>query len=342
MTSFIRGLPSRSFLASALKIAALAFLAAGAAHARAENPRVEFKTTMGSFTLELYPDKAPKTVENFLQYVNGGFYKGTIFHRVIDNFMIQGGGFTPDMKQKETRGPIENEAGIAMKGGLKNEVGPLAARHRICGLRPGRRGNEYGPQDIQGGHDDEGDEPERAAAADHHRIGRRQVGQISMVKLHTNHGVIALELDAKRAPETAKNFLAYAEAGFYSNTVFHRVIDGFMIQGGGFEPGMRQKPTRAPIKNEADNGLKNDRYTVAMARTSDPHSASSQVFINVKDNDFLNHTAPDANGWGYCVFGKVVEGQDIVDKIKGVKTGKRGFHSDVPVEDVLIERAEVV
>ena len=163
-----------------------------------------------------------------------------------------------------------------------------------------------------------------------------------MVKLHTNHGVIALELDSERAPETAKNFLEYVEAGFYSNTVFHRVIDGFMIQGGGFEPGMRQKPTRGPVKNEADNGLKNDRYTVAMARTSDPHSASSQFFINVKDNDFLNHTAPSANGWGYCVFGKVVEGREIVDSIKGVKTGKRGFHSDVPVEDVIIERAEVV
>jgi peptidyl-prolyl cis-trans isomerase B (cyclophilin B) len=163
-----------------------------------------------------------------------------------------------------------------------------------------------------------------------------------MVKLHTNHGVIALELDAAKAPETAKNFLAYVEAGFYSNTVFHRVIDGFMIQGGGFEPGMRQKPTRGPIKNEANNGLKNDRYTVAMARTSDPHSASSQFFINVKDNDFLNHSAPDANGWGYCVFARVVEGQDIVDKIKKVKTGKRGFHSDVPMEDVIVERAEVV
>jgi peptidyl-prolyl cis-trans isomerase B (cyclophilin B) len=162
-----------------------------------------------------------------------------------------------------------------------------------------------------------------------------------MIKLHTNHGVIGLELDAARAPETAKNFLAYVEAGFYSNTVFHRVIDGFMIQGGGFEPGMRQKPTRAPIKNEADNGLKNDRYTVAMARTSDPHSASSQFFINVKDNDFLNHTAPNANGWGYCVFGKVVEGQAVVDKITAVKTGKRGFHADVPVEDVIVERAEV-
>jgi peptidyl-prolyl cis-trans isomerase B (cyclophilin B) len=163
-----------------------------------------------------------------------------------------------------------------------------------------------------------------------------------MVRLHTNHGVIALELDAARAPETTKNFLAYVESGFYSNTVFHRVIDGFMIQGGGFEPGMRQKPTRSPIKNEADNGLRNDRYTIAMARTSDPHSASSQFFINVSDNGFLNHTAPNQEGWGYCVFGKVVQGQDVVDKIKSVKTGKRGFHSDVPVEDVLIERAEVV
>ena len=163
-----------------------------------------------------------------------------------------------------------------------------------------------------------------------------------MVRFHTNHGVIGIELDDKRAPETVKNFLGYVESGFYANTVFHRVIDGFMIQGGGFEPGMRQKPTRAPIQNEAANGLKNDRYSVAMARTNDPHSASSQFFINVKDNAFLNHSAPSAEGWGYCVFGKVVEGQDVVDKIKGVKTGKRGFHSDVPVEDVVIEKAEVV
>jgi len=162
-----------------------------------------------------------------------------------------------------------------------------------------------------------------------------------MVKLQTNFGAIAIELDNGRAPETVKNFLGYVEAGFYSNTVFHRVIDGFMIQGGGFEPGMRQKPTRGTIKNEADNGLKNDRYTVAMARTSEPHSASSQFFISVKDNDFLNHTTPDAQGWGYCVFGKVVEGQDIVDRIKRVKTGKRGAHADVPVEDVVIEKAEV-
>ena len=162
-----------------------------------------------------------------------------------------------------------------------------------------------------------------------------------MVRLQTNFGIIAFELDSGRAPETVKNFLEYVQSGFYSNTVFHRVIDGFMIQGGGFEPGMRQKPTQKTIKNEAGNGLKNDRYTIAMARTSEPHSASSQFFINVKDNDFLNHTAPSSQGWGYCVFGKVVEGRDIVDKIKRVKTGSRGGHADVPVEDVVIEKAEV-
>ena len=162
-----------------------------------------------------------------------------------------------------------------------------------------------------------------------------------MIKLHTNFGVIALELDADKAPETVKNFIAYVEAGHYNNTVFHRVIPGFMIQGGGFEPGMKQKPCTAPIKNEADNGLKNDNYTVAMARTSDPHSATAQFFINVADNDFLNFKAPTGNGWGYCVFGKVVEGTEVVDKIKAVKTGSSGFHQDVPKEDVIIERAEV-
>ncbi len=162
-----------------------------------------------------------------------------------------------------------------------------------------------------------------------------------MVKLHTNFGTIVLELDAAKAPETVKNFLAYVEAGHYDNTIFHRVIDGFMIQGGGFEPGMSQKPTNAPIQNEAANGLKNDRYTIAMARTGDPHSATAQFFINVKDNAFLNHTAPSGQGWGYCVFGKVVEGMDVVDKIKGVRTGSKGFHQDVPVEDVIIEKAEV-
>ena len=162
-----------------------------------------------------------------------------------------------------------------------------------------------------------------------------------MIKLHTNFGVIALELDTEKAPETAKNFIDYVEAGHYDNTIFHRVIDGFMIQGGGFGPGMKEKKTRSPIKNEADNGLKNERYTIAMARTSDPHSASAQFFINVADNAFLDFKMPSGNGWGYCVFGKVVEGSEVVDKIKGVKTGNAGFHQDVPKEDVIIERAEV-
>jgi peptidyl-prolyl cis-trans isomerase B (cyclophilin B) len=165
---------------------------------------------------------------------------------------------------------------------------------------------------------------------------------VNQVKFETSHGSFTLELDAAKAPATVESFVAYVKQGHYNNTVFHRVIDGFMIQGGGFEPGMKQKATGAPVKNEATNGLKNDKYTVAMARTSDPHSASAQFFINVADNDFLNHTAPTANGWGYCVFGKVVEGQDVVDKIKGVKTGNRAGHQNVPTEDVLVTKAEVV
>ena len=163
-----------------------------------------------------------------------------------------------------------------------------------------------------------------------------------MVKLHTSLGVITLELDAEKAPRTVANFLQYVKDGFYANTTFHRVIDGFMIQGGGMEPGMNQKQTAAPIPNEADNGLKNDAYTIAMARTSDPHSATAQFFINVADNDFLNHSSPTPQGWGYCVFGRVVEGQDVVDKIKAVATGSRGMHQDVPVKDVVIEKAEEV
>ena len=163
------------------------------------------------------------------------------------------------------------------------------------------------------------------------------------VALHiANHGVITLELDAAKAPKTVANFLNYVNKGHYANTVFHRVIPNFMVQGGGFEPDMKQKPTDGEIENEASNGLKNDNYTVAMARTSAPHSASSQFFINVADNGFLNHTAPVASGWGYAVFGKVVEGKDVVDKIKAVKTGRKGFHDDVPVDDVVIEKAVVL
>ncbi len=163
-----------------------------------------------------------------------------------------------------------------------------------------------------------------------------------MVRLQTNLGVIVLELDPEKAPLTTANFLEYVRSGHYDGTLFHRVIDGFMIQGGGFTAGMVQKPTRAPVKNEADNGLKNEAYTIAMARTPDPHSATAQFFINVADNDFLNFTAPTPQGWGYCVFGRVVEGQDVVDKIKKVKTGMRAGHQDVPIEDVVIEKAEIV
>jgi peptidyl-prolyl cis-trans isomerase B (cyclophilin B) len=161
-----------------------------------------------------------------------------------------------------------------------------------------------------------------------------------MVILQTNHGDITLELDAENAPASVANFLQYVRGGHYDNTVFHRVIDGFMIQGGGMGPGLKEKPTRAKIANEAVNGLKNKRYTVAMARTSEPHSATSQFFINVGDNDFLDHTSPSPQGWGYCVFGKVVAGQDVVDAIKAVPTGNSGFHQNVPREDVVIVRAE--
>lgn len=165
-------------------------------------------------------------------------------------------------------------------------------------------------------------------------------GKTTMVKLHTNHGIITLQLDAEKAPNTVKNFLDYVNSGFYAGTIFHRVIGNFMIQGGGFEANMSQKKTNAPIKNEANNGLKNENYTIAMARTGDPHSATAQFFINVKDNGFLSY--PGQDGWGYCVFGKVVEGKEVVDKIKQVKTGMRAGFQDVPQEDVIITKAEVV
>ena len=160
------------------------------------------------------------------------------------------------------------------------------------------------------------------------------------VELHiAGHGVITLELEQDKAPKSVANFLEYVAKGHYNNTVFHRVIPGFMVQGGGFEVGMKQKPTHGEIENEANNGLKNMHYTVAMARTSAPHSASSQFFINVADNDFLNHSAPTSSGWGYAVFAKVVSGTEIVDKIAGVTTGRKGFHEDVPQTDVVIDKA---
>ena len=162
-----------------------------------------------------------------------------------------------------------------------------------------------------------------------------------MVILKTNHGDITIELFADKAPATVENFLNYVKEGFYDNTIFHRVINGFMIQGGGFTPEMDQKATNAPIANEANNGVANEKGTIAMARTNDPHSATGQFFINVNDNDFLNHTSESVNGWGYCAFGKVTDGMDVVEKIKAVKTGTNGFHQDVPVEPVIIESAVI-
>ena len=163
-----------------------------------------------------------------------------------------------------------------------------------------------------------------------------------MVKFTTNLGTFTLQLNAEKAPKTVENFLSYVTSGHYDNTIFHRVIKNFMIQGGGFAPDMTQKPTTAPVENEAANGLKNKRGTVAMARTNDPHSATAQFFINLVDNDFLDFKAPSGQGWGYCVFGEVVDGLDVVDAIKAVRTGNKGFHQDVPVEAVIIEKAEVV
>ncbi len=163
-----------------------------------------------------------------------------------------------------------------------------------------------------------------------------------MIKLHTNHGVITLELFDAQAPLTAANFREYVKKGHYDGTIFHRVINNFMIQGGGFEPGMKQKSVGTPIRNEASRELSNTNGTIAMARTSDPHSATAQFFINVKDNDFLDHSSPTAQGWGYAVFGKVTDGMDIVERIKAVPTGSRGGHQDVPLDDVIIEKAEIV
>ena len=162
-----------------------------------------------------------------------------------------------------------------------------------------------------------------------------------MVRIQTSYGAILIDLDTQRAPKSVENFLSYANEGFYNGTLFHRVIDNFMIQGGGFLPGMTHKTTHAPIENEARNGLRNERGTVAMARTSDPNSATAQFFINVVDNDFLNHTAMTPSGWGYCVFGKVIDGMTVVDRIKGVPTTSRAGYKDVPISDVIIERVEV-
>lgn len=165
---------------------------------------------------------------------------------------------------------------------------------------------------------------------------------LKKIKIITNYGDIVILLDHYKAPKTVENFLSYIEKGFYNKTLFHRIIDNFMIQGGGFDIEMKQKPTNKPIENEADNGLKNDIYTIAMARTNDPHSATSQFFINVANNDFLNYSSPSNQGWGYSVFGKVIDGMDTVDKIKKVKTTSKGYHQDVPIDNIIIEKMEII
>ena len=265
-----------------------AMVSVAPAHAQTA-PKVKLTTSLGDIVVQLDPAKAPKTVENFLAYVNDKHYDGTVFHRVIDGFMIQGGGFTADMVQKPTKAPIPLEA----NNGLKNDTYTIAMA---------RTGN-----------------PNSA----------------------TSQFFINVKDNAMlNAPKTVENFLAYVNDKHYDGTVFHRVIDGFMIQGGGFTADMQQKPTKAPIALEAKNGLKNDTYTIAMARTGDPNSATSQFFINVKDNAMLN--APNPDGHGYAVFGKVVEGTAVVDKIKAVATGNKGPHQNVPNTPVTITSATVV
>ena len=380
-----RSTPPRSFsTCCTVCLAALAALAFGAfaQAALAANPQVEFDTTAGKIRVELYPEAAPKTVANFLDYVKAKHYDGTQFHRVIDGFMIQGGGFTGDFSEKPTRPPVVNEAEHGEQGRrCVNAAERYRWRAPATPTRPPPSSSStstttavlnYRSPDPQGigytvfgkvvagmdvvDQDREGAQgrrqagpagnaPRPARRADrtrHHQQGLRRRSQIgkAMIVLHTSHGAITLELDAENAPKTVENFLQYVRDGHYDNTVFHRVIPGFMIQGGGMEPGMKQKRTRAQIANEAGNGLKNKRYTVAMARTNEPHSATAQFFINIADNDFLDHKGPSPQGWGYCVFGKVTAGQDVVDRIAAVATGDSGFHQNVPTEDVVIQRAE--
>ncbi len=297
------------------------------------------ETNRGEITLALDADKAPKTVENFLAYVDAGFYDGTVFHRVIEDFMIQGGGMTPDMSKKKTDGdPIDQ------RGAQRPEERPRqhrhGAHHRIPHSAtaqffinhednafldyPGRDGWGYA---VFGKVTDGMDVGRRHRASDHGTGGRRrrpegnhpdriryaastriplQDQEPHHDHLQTTLGDIIIELNEENAPKTCENFKQYVRDGHFDGTIFHRVIDNFMIQGGGFTADMTQKPTRDPIENEAKNGLKNERGTIAMARTTDPHSATAQFFINVKDNGFLDH--PGQDGWGYCVFGKVARG----------------------------------
>jgi cyclophilin family peptidyl-prolyl cis-trans isomerase len=337
---------------------------------------VKVTTSKGEFIIELDEKAAPITVKNFLSYVDEKFYDGTIFHRVIKKFMIQGGGFNPGMNQKATKGNIKNES----FNGLTNLRGTIAmartpdpdsassqffinvkdngfldkansgdgAGYCVFGkvtsgmevldtIEGVQTGNKMGHGDVP--NEDisilsviKARETKIEPTKKEDFLGSRLK---TSVKVNTSKGEFTIELDEKAAPITVTNFLSYVEDKFFDGTIFHRVIKKFMIQGGGFNPGMKQKATKGNIKNESFNGLTNQRGTIAMARTPDPDSASSQFFINVKDNDFLNR-ANSGDGAGYCVFGKVTSGMEILDTIEGVKTGNKMGHGDVPNEDITI------
>ncbi len=381
-----------------LLVSLLALLTLGAG-ATAQNPveHVKIVTTMGDIVLELDRKSAPVSVENFLGYTNSGFYDGTIYHRVIGNFMIQGGGFDESMKRKPTKAPIANE----WENGLKNVTGSIAmarttnpdsatsqffinvvdnagldkpvsggAGYAVFGkviegmgvvneIRSVSTGIKNGMRDVPAepivmtrvrqltkGDDGAWIEKElvesaATAAATPAKPAKKEssVPDVVRAEMKTSMGTIVLELDGAKAPITVANFVAYAQKGHYDGTIFHRVIGNFMIQGGGFTPEMDQKPTGDGIENEWQNGLKNMTGTIAMARTSDPSSATAQFFINVKDNGNLDQ--PISGGAGYAVFGKVVEGMDVVNEIRGVTTGVTKGFRDVPVEVITIEKVTV-
>lgn len=381
-------------------LACLFFLFATLSHANAKAPVVVLETSMGAIHIEMNPGKAPVTVANFLKYVRSGHYNGTVFHRVIPNFMIQGGGLTANMTKKKSRAPIKNEA----DNGLTNIRGSIAMartsaphsasaqffinvknnpflNHRSKTMRGWgycvfgqvvkgmdvvdkiryvrttmknfRRNVPVQPITITRSYVQGEQKPAARAAAPTKvkapaarkaapNASFASIPKKTIVELDTTMGKIQIELYRNLAPATTSNFIEYVNAGFYNGTVFHRVIPNFMIQGGGLTTNMTKKKTRAPIKNEADNSLKNERGTVAMARTSAPHSATAQFFINVKSNPFLNHRSKTLRGWGYCVFGKVVKGLDIVDKIRYVKTSTKGYRRNVPVQPVIIRSARLL
>ncbi len=351
---------------------------------------IKIKTSSGDIEIELYPDKAPVTVENFVSYIEDKFFDNLIFHRVIPNFMIQGGGLYEDLREKSTKAPIIIES----DNGLKNERGTIAMARTMdphsatsqffinlvdndflnfrskdtSGYGYAVFGKVTKGMDVvdkigkvktssQGYHDDVPVTPvviksisakntdalkkSKAKKTDNKKTEKKSSNTVNIL-MKTNIGDIKLELYPDKAPVTVENFLSYVKDNFYDKLIFHRVIENFMIQGGGFDEKLQQKPTKAPIVIESDNGLKNERGTIAMARTRDPNSATCQFFINHIDNNALNFRSKDISGYGYAVFGKVTEGMDIVDRIATVPTGTVGFMQDVPQYLIQIETIKII